>query len=197
MDTVTVSEAEFQSMAERSIRELVSIQSSRFEHDGYSAKIASPEMLLCVTYDATRSFELNIRLSEVDQSDPPFELADILRVTDCPASEVARSELMQTANAEVVSRLMDRALRLLDGYGRALLAGDSLAFEVARSLRSARAKKYTEAVRTAPAREAAEIAWQGGDLARVHALLSPIADLLGERDLRRLAIAAKANMSPN
>lgn len=188
---MTISEIEFQTIAEKSLRELDAYESSRLTLQGYSARLATPEVVIEVTYDGTRSFELNVCLGEAAQSDPQFELADILRVTECPASEVARVEVMQTGDLDALARLIASAILLLKSYGLPFLVGDSVAFARARAERSVRAQALTDMVRISSQREAADAAWAQRDFARVYALLNPISELLGERDARRLAIATE------
>jgi hypothetical protein len=52
-----------------------------------------------VDLDAQRSLEVNVWTGQVDDTEPPLSLGDLLRATGCPAEKVAGVELMQAKEA--------------------------------------------------------------------------------------------------
>lgn len=183
---MTISQAEFQLIAEQFLGELSDGQSSRLTYEGFRAKLSDPDVMVEVNYDARNSFELMVTFSEPGQSDPPFVLADVLRVTACPVVDIAQVELMQTTDVDVLRRLCEKARSLLRNYGRSFVAGDRTVFAKARAVRAARAKELTDKLKNSLALQAADEAWHSGDFQRVYTLLNPISSQLGRRDLRRL-----------
>src|SRR5919198_3357224 len=160
---------------------------------GFRVRFEKPPAYVEVTYDASRSHEVSIWLRESsDDREPPLELADVLRATDRSAEDIEFAELIQTSDADALSRLLERASRLLRQCAGGLFLTDGRdAFAAARALRSARAAAYTTEVRNRGVLDAADAAWEKKDYGRVHDLLDPIRDSLGEPQRRRLEFAAK------
>jgi hypothetical protein len=144
-----------------------------------------------VSYEPQRSHELSAWIGITGDPEPPFELADVLRATGCPKSDVASVAIMQTGSIIVLRRLLRRVARLMDSWADAFLLGDREAFEDARTMRSDRARQYTSHIVTGGQLSAADAAWSQEDYARVHALLYPIRDRLNKHHLHRLQFAER------
>jgi hypothetical protein len=159
---------------------------------GFRVRFEKPATYVEVIYDASRSHEVSIwRGESSDDREPPLELADVLRATDCSAEDIEFAELIQTSDADGRSRLLERASRLLRQCAGLFLTDGRSAFAAARALRSARAAAYTTEVRNRGVLDAADAAWKKKDYGRVHDLLDPIRDSLGEPHRRRLDFAEK------
>jgi hypothetical protein len=157
----------------------------------YSCEVVSGSVAIAVSYDASRSRELTLSLRQQGQVDPPFEIADVLRVTPCPKEEYQRFSLMQTGEPDVLGKLLRAACDSLMRYGGEFLAGSPVAFERARSDRSRRAAVYTEGINDAPILHAADEAWHRG-MSAVVKRLRPLEARLGDRDKRRLVYALRS-----
>jgi hypothetical protein len=145
-----------------------------------------------VTYDASRSHEVSIWLGESPAGpEPPLELADALRATDCDMEDIEFAELIQTADADALGRLLERAAELLRRCANRFLEDEHDAFAAARALRSERAAEYTAQLQNRGILEAADTAWEKQDYGRVHDLLNPIRDSLDDAHRRRLGFAEK------
>lgn len=160
--------------------------------DGFRVRYEKPASYLEVTYDAARSHEVSIWLADSQgASEPPLELSDALRVTDCSPEDVRFVELIQTSDADVLGRLMERVSAVLRRCASGFLEGRRDAYTAARRLRSERAALYTAELHNRGALEAADAAWTEKDYGRVHDLLNPIRDSLDESHRRRLTFAEK------
>ena len=159
--------------------------------DDYTVRFEKPGAFVEITFDARRSRELDVWVGRMDDPEPPLELADVLRATDCAPERVEGVQLMQASEPEVLSRLLDRAFEALDACAQDFLRGDVDSFARAKEIRSARAREYTRQVRTSPDVTAADLAWQRKDYRTVHALLDPIRDELDDTHLRRLDFASR------
>jgi hypothetical protein len=159
---------------------------------GFRVRFEKPTSYLEVIYDASRSHEVSIWLGESPTDpEPPLELADVLRAIDCNGENVRFAELMQTSDADALGRLLERAAELLRECAGRFLENGPEAFAAARTLRSARAAAYTAELRTRGVLAAADAAWELKEYGRVHDLLYPIRDSLGEPHRRRLEFAEK------
>lgn len=160
--------------------------------DPFRLRFQKPSSYLEVSYDASRSQEVSIWLGESPTGpEPPLELADVLRATDCDADDVRFAELIQTSDADALGRLLDRAADLLRRCAKQFLEDGHDAFTAARRLRSEHAAEYTAELRNRGLLEAADAAWQKRDYGRVHDSLNPIRDSLGDSHRRRLTFAEK------
>jgi hypothetical protein len=160
--------------------------------NAFRVRFEKPSSFVEVTYDAGRSQELSIWLGESPTDpEPPLELADVLRASECDADDIRFAELIQTSDADALERLLGRAADLLRGCASQLLADGHDAFAAARRLRSERAAEYTAELRNRTVLEAADVAWKQQDYGRVHDLLNPIRDSVGESHRRRLTFAEK------
>lgn len=160
--------------------------------DAYRVRFERLTSYVEVTYDAARSHEVSIRLGECPAvSEPPLELADVLRATDCNVEDIGSVELIQTSDADALGRLLERAAALLRECAGRALGGGHDAFAVARAIRSERAPAYTAELRNRGALAEADAAWKEKDYGRVHDLLNPIRDSLRPSDRRRLEFAEK------
>ena len=162
------------------------------EQGGFQLRFQKESSFVEVTYDAARSQELSIWLGELPvDAEPPLELADVLRASECNADDIRFAELIQASDADALERLMRRAADLLLGCASKFLADGHDAFRAARQLRSERAAEYTRGLRDRAVLEASDVAWTNRDYGRVHDLLNPIKDSLDHSHRRRLAFAEK------
>lgn len=158
--------------------------------DDFTVEFRGAAASLVVRYEQ-RSHELSVWLSdfEDDSGEPPLELPDALRATDCPSSDVDSVSLIQTHEVEPLERLLGRVADVIGKCATAFLAGDPRSFEAARRIRADRARAYTAKVVNAPAITEADSAWQARDYEQVCKLLRPIRDDLDDTHRRRLAFA--------
>jgi hypothetical protein len=159
--------------------------------DDFAVEFRSPSASLAVTYEA-RAHELSIWLSSDDDfGEPPLELPDALRATDCPASEVESVSLLQTQDVEPLQRLLGHVAEVLRRYAGRLLEGDRQSFDAARRIRTDGARAYTTQVVTAPAVAEADAAWQARNYGLVSEILRPLRNELDDTHRRRLTFAEK------
>ncbi len=149
---------------------------------------ASTGVVVTVEFEPA-SAELSLWLQQPDQEDQPFEISDILRVTDCPEVSWQRLTSTHTAEPSVAADLLDFATSCVQAFGTAFLHGDERAFAEARAHRSERAAAYTRGINLAPTLRAADDAWTGGDLRSVVEILGPLREQLSNREAKRLAFA--------
>jgi hypothetical protein len=158
----------------------------------FRIRFEKPSSYVEVTYDASRSHEASIWLGELPaNTEPPLELADVLRATDCGSDDIRFAELIQTSDVAALRQLLERASLLLRKCASDFLEDGPQALDRARALRSERAAAYTAEIRNRPVLEAADAAWAEKEYGRVHDLLYPIRDTLGESHRRRLAFAER------
>jgi hypothetical protein len=158
--------------------------------DDFTVEFRGASALLVVRYEE-RSHELSLWLSnyEDDSGEPPLELPDALRATDCPASDVDSVGLIQTHEVEPLQRLLSHVAEVIAKCATRFLEGDRASFDAARRIRAERARAYTAQVVNAPAIAEADSAWQARDYALVCEMLRPIRDELDDTHRRRLAFA--------
>lgn len=126
-----------------------------------------------------------------DDGEPPLELADALRATDCPAEEINFVSLMQSGEPEAAGRILTRAAGVLEECATGYLDGDLALFERARAIRLQRARAYTAEVTSAPALAEADRAWHAHDYERVREVLAPVREALDVTHRRRLEFAER------
>lgn len=157
----------------------------------YSVRYDAPRSFVQVDYDPARADEISVWLGDPSNIEPPLELADALAATACNPEALDGIALMQTADAGVLRRLLQRAAELLEECGYEFLSGDDAAFSRAREERSRRAHHYTRSLTNRGTLERADVAWTNREYDLVHDLLSPIRDSLDSSHRRRLAFAEK------
>ena len=157
--------------------------------DDYVVRYERDSVYVSVDYDARRSREITVWVGDANATEAPLELADVLHTSAAAPGDVASVELLQTGDPEAAGRLLEHAAGLLRLHGRPFLEGSREAFAQARSLRSRPAAEYTHEVDTRHRLQAADEAWAQRDFARVHDLLNPIRDRLGNTHLGRLKFA--------
>lgn len=149
---------------------------------------ASTGVVATVEYEPALA-ELSLWLQQADQEDQPFEISDILRVTNCPEASWQRLVNTHTADPSVAADLLDFATSCVRAFGTAFLDGDERAFAEARVRRSERAAAYTGGINLAPTLRSAGEAWTARDLRRVVEILGPVREHLSDSEARRLAFA--------
>lgn len=158
----------------------------------FRVRFERPTSYVEVTYDASRSNEVSIWLDELPaHTEPPLELADVLRATDCGSNDIRFAELIQTTDAVALRRLLARAAQLVRDCATPFLDDGRESFDTARELRSRRAAAYTARMRNRPVFEAADAAWAEKEYDRVYDLLNPIRSSIDEPHLRRLEFAER------
>ena len=158
--------------------------------DDFTVEFRGPSASLAVGYEE-RGHELAVWLSDMEDNsgEPPLELADALRATACPASEVEAISLIQAHDVEPLQRLLERVAEAIGSYAGPFLRGDQRCFDAARSIRADRARAYTAEVVNGPAIAEADTAWQARNYKLVCQILRPIGDQLDDTHRRRLAFA--------
>lgn len=154
--------------------------------EGYELRYEHGERFVVVAYDAARSHELTLWVGDIGDGEPPLELADVLRASQCPEDDVDAVALMQTSDEFVLARLLGQAASALRACGSALLKGDAEAFGGAKRLRSQRAAEYTREINNRGILDEADCAWRARDYPRVRELLAPIRDSLSRTHAKRL-----------
>jgi hypothetical protein len=186
-----ITPAEFVDLVDRALVPLLSAKGFEMVATGdFNVEFRGAAASLVVRYEQ-RSHELSVWLSdfEDDSGEPPLELPDALRATDCPSSDVDSVSLIQTPEVEPLQRLLGRVADMIGKYATAFLEGDRRSFDAARRIRADRARAYSARVVNAPAIAQADAAWQARDYEQVCKLLRPIRDDLDDTRRRRLAFA--------
>lgn len=183
-----ISPAEFASVANEVIRDVAGIEPALPEPFVAHALRHGVAVELIFTSETAEWF---LQIAQEGQADPPFNLSDLLRITNCPEERWRPLVSLVTQDAEVACRVLVGAAEALQVFGAAYLAGERSAFAAARQTRSERAAAYTASINQAPAIELARLAWEGGDLATVVEALTPFRGSLPVDQDRRLAIAER------
>jgi hypothetical protein len=193
MDTrAMITESSFADAVDRTIGAMLADYGYDAEHDDFRVRFDRSGTFVEVAYDARRSSEVSVWLGQtIFDREPPLELADVLRATECAEADAESVGLLQTRNESALGRLLARAANLLRECASDFLKGDRQAFATAFAIRSRRAADYTTEIANRPALDAADAAWAGKDYGRVHELLNPIRDTLGEAHRRRLEFVEK------
>jgi hypothetical protein len=179
------------------VRGIIGHALDRYDYDmtvdhGFRVRFENPDAFVEVTYDAPRSNEVSIWIGDpASDREPPLELADALRSTECDPNDAESVALMQTTDPAVLTRFLERAAALLCDCAADLLAGDHQAFAEACRRRSRRAVIYTSELSDRRVLDAADAAWAVHDYGQVHDLLNPIRDTLGVAHRRRLKFAER------
>jgi len=95
MGAMTISRDEFLTAADAALGDLLPDAARIASPDGFAVKWAGAAVELATEYDATRSHELLVALRRPRSHDHPFEVADVLRATPCPAEHVARVQMIK------------------------------------------------------------------------------------------------------
>jgi hypothetical protein len=158
--------------------------------DDFNVEFRGASASLVVRYEE-RSHELSVWLVDFkdDSGEPPLELPDALRATDCPPSDVESVSLIQAHEVEPLQRLLGHVAGAIGKCAATFLEGDHRSFAAARGIRADRAHAYTAEVVNAPAIAEADSAWQARDYQQVCKLLRPIREALDDTHRRRLAFA--------
>lgn len=109
---------------------------------GYVRRYRTRRAQLGVAYDASRSQELNVsvmRLGGVEE----FDLAEVLRATDCPAEDVARAECLAPTSLKTLQESLQVAVQLLGTWAPDFLAGRRRAYRRAMKLVEEDSLTYT------------------------------------------------------
>jgi hypothetical protein len=132
-------------------------------------------------------------LSELEDAsgEPPLELPDALRATDCPAADVESVRLIQAHEVDPIERLLVHVADVIGKWAAPFLEGDHEWFDAARRFRADRARAYTTRIANAPAIAKADTAWQARDYEAVCEILRPIRSELGHKHHRRLVFAER------
>lgn len=158
--------------------------------EDFHLRFAGALVFVIVAYEPDRSHELTIWIGRVDDdAEPPLELADALRATDCPPDQIEALTLMQSADPDALERMLDRAGRLIPEYATPFPRGDDAAFAQAWRIRSDRASLYTNQLATGQVIADADKAWNDGDYLGVYRGLRPIEETLDRTHRRRLEFA--------
>ena len=107
--------------------------------DDFTVEFRGPSASLVFRYEE-QSHELSVWLSnfEDDSGEPPLELPDALRATDCPPSDVESVSLIQTHEVEPLERLLGHVAEVI-GSAPPRSSSDRRSFDAARgSVPSAR-----------------------------------------------------------
>jgi hypothetical protein len=158
--------------------------------DDFTVEFRGASAALVVRYEE-RSHELSVWLSDFQDAsgEPPLELPDALRATDCPPSDVESVSLIQTHEVEPLERLLGHVAEVIGKCAAPFLEGDRRSFDAARGIRAERARAYTARVVSAPAIAEADSAWQARDYEQVCKILRPLRGELDDTHRRRLAFA--------
>jgi hypothetical protein len=186
-----ITPAQFIDIVDRALGPLLSTRGfAMVATDDFTVAFRSPSVSLLVRYDE-RAHELSVWLSDVedDSGEPPLELPDALRATDCSPSDVEWVSLIQAHDVEPLERLLGRVAEVIERCAAPFLEGDRRSFDSARRTRAARARAYTAEVVNAPAIAEADKAWQARNYELVCEMLRPIRDELDDTHRRRLAFA--------
>jgi hypothetical protein len=186
-----ITPAEFVDIVDRALVPVLSQEGfALVATEDFAVEFRGPSASLAVSYEE-RSHELSVWLSAIedDSGEPPLELADALRATDCPDSEVEAISLIQAHDAAPLQRLLGRVAEVIENHAGPFLEGDRRAFDAGRRIRADRARAYTARVVDAPAIAEADTAWQARNYELVCQILRPIGDQLDETHRRRLAFA--------
>lgn len=98
-----------------------------------------------------------------DSGEPPLELPDALRATDCLASEVESVSLIQAHEVEPIERLLGRVAEVIGKCAGPFLEGDDASFENCPPDPCRPRSGLTTKVVNAPTIAAADKAWQARD----------------------------------
>jgi hypothetical protein len=157
-----ITPAEFVDIVDRALVPVLSTKRfAMVATDDFTVEFRGPSAWLVATYEE-RSHEACVWLSELadDSGEPPLQLPDALRATDCPASEVEAISLIQAHDVEPLQRLLGRVAEAIGNYAGPFLEGDQRRFDAARRIRADRARAYTAQLVNAPAIAEADTAWQ-------------------------------------
>lgn len=134
---------------------------------------------------------LMVEVSDEDNGERPLALGEVLLEAGVPERELWVAS-MQTSDADVLIRLLDRAAELQGKYGTPFLHGDPDAFARAYAGRADRAREYNRLASVSSFTLAeADDAWHASDYEGVLELLAPIRPHLDATRLRRLDFAER------
>ncbi|SNS96847.1 hypothetical protein SAMN06309944_1574 [Micrococcales bacterium KH10] len=183
-----IDDERFRAVADDVARRLLGTGIQKSKHFEY---IAHKQGVVIRLAYAPHTTEWAFLLSQEVQNDAPFEIADLLRVTECPVEIWSKFTPIITDNPVTGYQSLCERADALHTFGFRYLVGDPSAFAAARTDRSRRAKKYTEMINRAPVIAEAECAWRIGNMDEVVRLLSPYRGRLPLKEERRLTFAER------
>ncbi len=156
-------------------------------------RFANEELFLQVRFSASGSFEVGVEIGEVpasaDQSERPFNLAEVLRLHASP--DAAYVERLQASRPDVLTGAIERLSVLTEKYALGLLDGVASDFMKLGKFRDKECAEYALSRDLRYAREDAEKAWENKDYFAVVEAYMPFEPALTEVERRRLAFAEK------
>lgn len=146
------------------------------------------DFVICVHYDACRSFEIGVTLGWKSSDEPRFDLGEALR--SCGAPETFASAF-QCSNPENLQPLLLKLADNMKKHCSSILRLEDEALSKLLNQRDLECSDFNTARELRYAMEDAETAWKNQDFAQVVDVLSPLESLLTDTDRKRLSIARK------
>lgn len=154
----------------------------------YVVSYASGSVTVEAMYDASHSFELDIRLSntEAGSTIESFSLHEIVH-----AGGSSRFRTPQVADERPVANALENCAMVLKEYGDNFLRGDFFSFRRLSKYREQRSTEHEISTTVKMVKAKADLAWQKKNYMDVFSLLDSIRKHLSDADLKKLEYCEK------
>ncbi len=163
------------------------------EATNYVVRFESDKVFVSVRYDASRSFELDVEVGELNVlyggEERPFNLGEILRLEGAEKKE--RYTFFQASEPEALTNCTARLALLLSTYGVEFLKGNKYSFKRLSTFREKECNQYALETELTDIRRKVQVAWKDKNYSRVVELYQPVEDVISEAEKKKLAFAKK------
>jgi len=157
----------------------------------YEVVYVNGSVQVVVSWDANRSYQLDIRISHTDcetsNASDPIELGELLTLTD--STRALEDTFFQASREGALAGTILRMSQLLDAHGSILLQGGVEEFRRLATQREHRRRKWRSELATNQVLAKINRAWQAKDFTNVVKLCTEIESTLPPIQKRRLAYA--------
>lgn len=150
-------------------------------------RFENEDVIVVISYDNTRSYEINLDLGIQKQHPNLFSFDEFLRSRQVPLEEMP--EGYQVKGDEAIDQLVFKMADLLQRYGSDLLHGNIKEWRCLSELRLKESLDYAKKHELNHVKAEAESAWKAKEYERFIRILSPWQEHLSSSDLMRLEYA--------
>lgn len=159
----------------------------------YVVRYESDEVFVAVRYDATRSYELDVEIGQLNVlyggEERPFNLGEVLRLEG--VAEKENYTFFQASDSVALTNCVARLSSLLSAHAAELLQNNKFSFKRLSDLREKECDQYELETNLAHIRREAQIAWKNRDYPKVASLYKPVENAISELERKKLVFAQK------
>jgi len=161
----------------------------------FSVRFENREVFIKITYDARRSYEIDIGLglleTENHYPEPAYNLGEILRINKAPESRQYR--MFQASNPENLELCITKISKLVARYAAVFFSNTDFCFKRLENQRRMECEEYELNTKLRTIREYAQKAWQQKEYSKLIRLYKPVESFLTPVEKQKLHFSVKQN----